>query len=330
MKKLRKNELKEMLNYNKEKEYWVSLPNNLFQILLEDKELMKKRAPHIAYAYTYVYYITWLYRYAKYGVMDLESLTDKKIKRVLGISEITKDYNYITKRNGVLERLGIIQTKSFAEAPVQWHWNDTYNLIEGFTTYEEELNGMHPEDIEQLKAFGAIRNVKRREFKYPVFALEDRVINETTYLGTFYNKEYTHMIDFDVFIECMSNPELGCTAFYLYGLLKMYCGNDNGTCNPAVETISNKTGIKPTTRDKALKALRAFRIIGCKVEPYVIERGDHKTESNTYWCYEKESEFSSARLEIVTRSVIHGSHLDKQEELRLSYKSYWDTVIIDS
>ncbi len=149
--------------------------------------------------------------------MDLRNLTDKMIKRVLGISEITKDYNYITKRNGVLERLGLIKTQSFAQAPVKWHWDKDNEMLEGFTTYHEEQNAMHPEDIEELKSIGIDMNVKHRQLKYPVFALEDRIFGETKYYGTFYDKEHTHMIDFDVFVECMSNPELGCTAFlYLW------------------------------------------------------------------------------------------------------------------
>lgn len=299
-KKLSKREIRYMVAF-KEKESYLLMPNNIFDILPQDEELMNAKTPHVAIAYTYIYFITWLYRYAKYGVMDLENVTDKRIKYILGLAETNKEINYIIKKNGVLDTLGITKTVSFLEAPVEWYfWEDDTSHPE-WSYFKDRNDG--------LKV-----NVKRKQIKEPVFAINTREVNDTEYNGTFYDKEYTHQIPFEVFIECMTNPDLGCTAFYIYGYLASRCGTNGGQIQVSVETISKRTGIRHTTRDKALDALKKFGLIGCIPENFVVERGEYKTEANTYWIHKDAERFTTEPINYPKRNVIHRSHLQDNKE----------------
>ncbi|UOY94184.1 helix-turn-helix domain-containing protein [Ectobacillus sp. JY-23] len=304
VRKLGKKELKQMVEFEK-KESYLLMPNNLFEILSKDEELMRVKAPHVAIAYTYIYFITWLYRYAKYGVMDLDNVTERKIKYILGLSETNKEINYIIKKNGVLDRLGITKTVSFLEAPVRWYFYEEDTSCPQWV-YFEEMN-------RSLKDIDKHTNVKKRKIKEPLFATSEREVNDSIYNGTFYNKEYTHQIPFEVFIECVTNPNLGCTAFYIYGYLASRCALNGGYIEVSVETISKRTGIKPTTRDKVLDALKKFGLIGCSPEDFVIERGEHKTDANTYWVHRDASRFTTTPINYQKRKVIHSSRLQDNE-----------------
>jgi hypothetical protein len=298
-KRLSKQELKGMVAFD-EKENYLLMPNNIFDILSQDEELMSAKAPHVAIAYTYTYYITWLYRYAKYGVMELENTSDKKIKRVLGLAETNKEINYIIKKNGVLDRLGITKTLSFLEAPVRWYfWEDDTTIPEWILF--KEVN-------DDLRDIGKNVNIKRKQIKEPLLATSEREVGDgNVFNGTFYDKEYTHQMPFEVFTECMTNPELGCTAFYIYGYIASLCGLNDGHVSVSVETISKKTGIRHTTRDKALDALKKFGLIGCIPENFVIERGEYKTDANTYWVYTDAERFTTKPMNYPKRKVIHVS-----------------------
>ncbi|WP_440971068.1 hypothetical protein ACSS6N_12030 [Peribacillus frigoritolerans] len=267
---------------------------------------MRAKAPHVGVAYTYIYFITWLYRYAKYSTMDLQDTDISGIKEMLGYASTNKELNYIIRRNGVLDRLGITKTLTFKEAPVQWYLNEYHKDIVEWN-YFEDMN-------DSLKGIGENINIKRRQIKEPLFATSERVVYERVYNGTFFDKEHTHQMPFEVFVECMTNPELGCTAFYIYGYLASRCGLNGGQIQVSIETIGNKTGIRNTTRDKALDALKKFRLIGCIAENFVFERGEHQTDSNTYWVYTDANWFTSSAIDYTKRRVIHISqHLGRRK-----------------
>ncbi|PHF91529.1 hypothetical protein [Bacillus wiedmannii] len=315
-----KEELKYRLEFN-EKENYIAIPNNIFEILSKDEELMSKKAPHVAVAYTYIYYITWLYRYAKYGVMS-EELTDVKgVKEVLGISPKNKDFNYVIKKNGVLDRLWLTETKSFTQAPVEWHWDEINNVFDGFTTYEEQQNARHPQDIKELKIMGIEVNVKRRQIKYRIFAMEDREVDGEKFYGTFYQPEHTHAVPFEVFIECMTNKDLGCTAFYIYAYLYSRCGMNGGSIDVSIEKISAVTGVRATSRDKALDGLKKYGLIKCYASDYIIDKGDLETPPNTYVVVENANLFNLKPVPYKKRTVKTLEQHEKQKEMIKEFES---------
>ncbi|MEK4871222.1 hypothetical protein [Niallia sp. FSL W8-1348] len=313
VKRLTKLELKGIVQYDN-KENYLLMPNEVIEMLVKDEELNKKKAPHVAFAYTYLYMITWLYRYAKYGVMSFEDVTKSAILKMMGIAETSSEYNYIVKKGGVLDRLGLTATLSYTEAPINWWTNeeDSHGFPEFTYFYELE------ETIKQMILNG--QTTKRRQFKEPLLATGYRnPLNEEegeeAYNGTFYEggKEYTHLVGFDVFLECITNPSLGFVAFYLYAFIKVRMGA-NTEVSISLEGITKYSGILPTTRDKYLKELKGFGLIRSLPENYCLERGGYHTEPSTYWVKEATEWLSVPNYNFPKRNVYHVSkHVDYVE-----------------
>src|SRR5699024_9742820 len=158
-------ELREILNYD-DKENYLLMPNEVME-MLKDSELKDARGEHIAVAYSYLYLTTWMYRYAKYSDIDPLYTTTKGLKNILGVSPTSVSYNYIIKKNGLLDELGLTRTESFTEAPVQWEFNPDDKEFIDFTLFNELSD-----DLQKVMSGG--QSVKRRQIKYPVLALENR------------------------------------------------------------------------------------------------------------------------------------------------------------
>lgn len=308
--RITKAELKYMVEYN-EKENYLLIPNEVFKMLIKDDELNKKKAPHIAFAYSYLFLITWLYRYAKYGVMSFQNITKPEIFKLLGVSRTSKEYDYIIKKGGILDRLNLTSTLSYTEAPIRWRTTEEDG--HGFPefSYFNELEG----STKQLMLNG--QSTKRLQIKEPLLATSFRnPLNqeggEEEYNGTFYEegKQYTHMVGFEVFIECMTNSNLGFTAFYLYAFIKARMGA-NSTVSISLEGITKYSGILPSTRDKYLKELKGFGLIGSTPENFCIERGQFQTEPSSYWIQGTSNWSSEPNYNFPKRKVYHVStHVD--------------------
>ncbi|TRZ37010.1 hypothetical protein CEQ21_16070 [Niallia circulans] len=309
-KKIKKSILKKKLLYSS-KENYLLMPNELMDIFINDTELNEKKAPHVAFAYTYLYFITWLYRYAKYGEMTFEDITKASIFEVIGVSKTSKEYDYIVKKDGVLDRLGLTSTLSYINAPIIWMINkeEGHGFPEFYYFYELE------KEVKDKILEG--QTTKRRQIKEPLLATGFRYPKnedgcEEKYNGTFYDggKEYTHMVGFDVFIKCMTEPKLGYVAFYLYAFLKARIGA-NTVVNISLEGITKYSGILPSTRDKYLKELKGFCLIGSLPEDFCIERGEYHTESSMYWIKDSDDWLIDPDYNFPKRKVYHVStHTD--------------------
>ncbi|MFC0471884.1 hypothetical protein ACFFHM_15615 [Halalkalibacter kiskunsagensis] len=305
-------ELKRNLQFN-EREVTVPLPNSIFEMLATNEKLLEAKAPHTAVAYTYIFIVTWLYRFAKYGTLEHEECDVKAIKKILGYSSITKDLDYIVKKNGVLEQIGLIKTVSFKQAPISWHWDKENNVFDGFTTYDEEQSERFPEDIQWLKDRGIIETtIRNKKIKYPIFAVDD--LEEEVY-GTFWNPDNTHMIPFKVFLKCMTNEKLGCTAFMIYGYLHSRCGMNGGSIGVSIETISARTGIRESSRDRALDALKKYNLIKCHAEDFIVGKGDLETPANTYETVVNANLFNDEPQYYRNRTVMSLEQYEKHQEV---------------
>lgn len=312
--RLTKSELEGLIEYDyKGRENYLLMPNEMFELLVKNEDLNKKKAPHVAVAYTYVFLITWLYRYAKYGFMELENTTHKAILKMMGIAETNKEYNYIFKKGGVLDRLGITATHSFAKAPVRW-FPDEYGDygFPQFMLYEEWDN-----EIKKMLTGGT--TLKRRHVKEPLLAtgfrnpLNEVGVEEGDYVGTFYDngKDYTHMVGMNAFIKCVTTQDLGINAFYILSFLRSRYGK-NTDVSISLNTISSESGIKPSTRDFALKMLKAYHMLFCLPSNFCLERGEHKTEPSTYFMVEDSRDWNDKpNYSFITRKVYHvTTHVD--------------------
>lgn len=292
-------ELVEILQYN-EKESYMLMPNEVVCTLAKTDLINGgNKSEHISVAYTYLYLNTWLYRYAKYGQVELDMLTVKELKNMIDISPTGTGFNYLFKKNGVLDELGLTKTKSFTEAPVQWHLNDDNDV------WFEEFNSMS-DYLKDVYSDG--KSLKRRQIKYPTLALEERTpIEDLETNGTFYNsgKEYTHHVSFEVFLKTMTTDELGPIAFYLYSFIRSRYGI-NQQVTISLDTIVKESGLRPTTVNKYMLLLRQYGLMGAKIQNYVVGRDIYaegtETEANTYWVYE--SDFNFEKEDVDVRKVV--------------------------
>ncbi|MED3835096.1 hypothetical protein [Peribacillus frigoritolerans] len=305
--KLTKKELLARVEYYKKWEQQIAIPNSIFETLSKDEDLMKKKAPDVAVAYTYLYYITWLYRNAKYGKMSDDATDVSGIKEVIGLSPINKDFNYVIKKGGVLDRLDLTKTLTYKEAPIEVIWGDG---LEGFLTWQKREDSKHPKQIEDEKYLGLTVNNKRKQIKYPIFALENEYGEYG--MGTFWYWENTHTVPFEVFVECMTNDNLGCTAYYIYAYLYSRCGMNCGSIEVSLEKISAVTGVRDSSRDKALDNLKKFNLIKCFASDYIIGKGDLETPANTYKVISEAHLFNQQPTPYQKRKVMFKEQYEKK------------------
>lgn len=235
---------------------------------------------HLAYAYTYLYLAHYMYRYCKYYyiVNDgiYKEINEKIIKNVLGFPSNSDQYTYITKKNGVLDKLGLIRKAKDKPTEcilVEHEYNNGKKIweVDHFV-----MESGYPE------IYGNSRN---RKINYPVkaFFRGDWAEEEGCQNGTFFEYHNTHMIDIDVFIYCMTDKDLGVEGFYLYCYL-LYENNKyklGFTC--PIKKLVTSTGLSIEILKKQLKNLERRNMITNNHMPFCIDRPEDKiTKANTY------------------------------------------------
>jgi hypothetical protein len=319
-------ELRELLQFNdKDKnrlESTLFMPNEIFKDLnkglnefrsskysSDNKEveyinvkgrLRKKRGKsngvsinHITFAYSYIYLVTWLYRYAKYG-KGSTTIKKEHLKMILGYGAKTQEVDYLIKKNGVLEKIGYLETTG--DYPIDYHYSNRY-------TYEMYVNDLEPGEISfttfsefkekdehgYLKdpvTYDILNRGRNYKVKYPVKAF-DRLVDEEgniEMLGTFYEVDNTHLIPFEVFLYCMSNKDIGCTGFYLWSYLKMQNQIFENGYDVSILNLSIETGIPDSTLNKYIGLLKSYKMINFyhNQEAFSVAYRDEDRKANTY------------------------------------------------
>lgn len=286
----------EILNVG-EHEHKVFMPNEIFTelkgyenddgVFIEgfyDKEGKKinefKSSTHIAFAYTYVYLSHYMYRYCKYYTLWNNSVDGHKpideSKRILGFPSKSTSYTYITKKGGLLDRLGYIRKESDKPISCVQYEHEYSNgkkvwMIDDFV-YESEYKENYS-------------NSKNRKINYPVkafyrgaWAEEDGYMN-----GTFWEIENTHLIDVDIFIYCMADKNLGVEGFYLYSFLLYQNDKFKNRFTCSIENLVTLTGLSIEIVKKQLRNLEQRNMITNNHMPFCINKPQgKKTKANTY------------------------------------------------
>jgi len=232
-------ELKELIKYNDEYESKLALPNELFKWIKTMVSQGKLKPAHCGFVWSYIYFMTYLFRYAKWYYIQP---TTSEIKSILGYTPTNKTLDYIIKQNGLLEQEDILTT------------------IDDFVAYVEREDGelvfgYVSELYNSVLEFRKERKIGNRvKCKYPVFGFEEE------YGATFYNSEYTTMIDFNVFARCMSDKELGVNTFYIYSWLK-HMNDINDDYKTTRKILSGQLNMSEGTLHKYLDVMRSYRIV---------------------------------------------------------------------
>jgi hypothetical protein len=242
----------------------VYVPNEIFTDL---KNSNLTGSSHIAFAYSYYYLMSWLYRYGKYGQLNLKV---DDMKQLLGYSPSNRDINYIIKKNGILDQLGY--TYSSTDYPISWNWNNG----------DIEFTLLSDLDEDMRKILIGIKG-KNYKVKVPVKGLFRSQESEMeNYLdGTFYDISHTHLIPFEDFIRCMDRG-IGVIGFYLYGYMRCKCQWHEGKYNSSVERIAENSGISVNTVDRYLSKLIISGLVKYAEGDCKKIDGEFKRDANTY------------------------------------------------
>jgi len=258
------------------KESDIFLPNEIFS----DLQDYISDSTHVAFAYSYIYLTQFLYRNCKY--FNTEVLIDVNvIKQILGYCKSNRTMNYITKKGGLLDEIGYLEsTKDF---PLGWNYKDGAGEALSFSMSSEMDKGMLPP---VPKMFFLKRPIKA--FERVIQRINaDGEIEEEEIEGTFYDVTETHSVDFNIFMYCMANKDLGVLAFYLYCWLKHKNDWFDGYDVP-LSKLSTETGIARRTLIKYMDFLKSYRMIEHKFnqEYFVVGMYDNDRKATTYYTNE--------------------------------------------
>lgn len=246
----------------------VFMPNEIFEDLPRAINVNRKgkSSKHIAYAFSYVFLITYLFRYTKFGTHADYEFTEKELKKLLTVSPTSKGKDgvtYITKKKGILEQLGYI--RKVTDYPLRWAYDETEEYFEFFYFSDMKEDGL-PSSI--------ISNLKNRKINYPVKLLDERIIEideyEYEHSGILHDISYTTETSIDVFIYCMTRKELGVEGFYLYCLIKFKSSFYGGGWNCAQSDFPARTGMKIDVIKTRLKALEQYGMLNNSHEDFII------------------------------------------------------------
>lgn len=230
------------------------MPNEIFS----DFRNSIKSAKHNTFAYSYYYYVSYLYRYCKW--YDNEKITQALIKQKLQKSAIDKKVDYLIKKDGILDTIGYTITDS--NYPLSW------SMENGFLEFEMI------KDFRELVGCNTIIQDLSYKVKYPVksfFRNTDSLTNGNLD-GTFYEVENTHKIDYEVFEKCMSNQHLGTNAFYIYGYLKWKQGTLK-QYKMASRNIKNELIMSEATFRSYVNSLEEYKIVKVHREKFSGKNG---------------------------------------------------------
>lgn len=269
------NEICKILNFNK-KENSLFLPNEIF----EDYKKYIANKTHIPVAYSYSYIVTWLYRYAKYFNTE-EIIDNKKIKEILGYSPNNQSLDYLFKKNGLLDHIGYFE--SVRDYPVSWHYSETVDEELSFfmsSEIDEELKDKFPIVPKRFFLKRPVKAFDRFELAFG----EDGSEEEYEMPGTFSYVGNTHLIEFEIFLFCMTTKNIGCVGFYLYSFISQKNDHYKEGYDASIERLERESGIPSRTIIKYLRILRSYKMIDVthNQEFFVINmpKGDRK--ANTY------------------------------------------------
>ncbi|HZH59584.1 MAG TPA: hypothetical protein VEY70_08420 [Metabacillus sp.] len=298
---MNKKEIEELLAFTKH-ERKIFMPNEIFEDLVSCEI---KNSSHIAFAYSFYYLASWLYRYTKY--MDYEKYNVKKLKQILGYSKSNKTLDYIIKDGGLLD--SIDYTRSSTNPPMLNYFGDGYVKFTHYSELKDDFKYIPIEtNIRHSKIKEPLKGLHREEC-----AKEEKILN-----GTFYEIENTHLISIEIFIECMSNKDIGCIGFYLYCFLKYKTDKFPMGVDISLEQITRQTGIKKTSRDKYLDMLKKYNFISCIPTDFIVGMPKEYRRSSRYLVNDI-SRFKSSKSDVKKRNVkdwksVEGDYINSNNE----------------
>ena len=179
----------------------VFLPNEIFNIFDINRF---KNGKHRLFAIVYYYNVCWIYRYAKTeSIMSCGNSVKDTLMTMCGVGINNNKFDYIIKKNGVLDNLKITKTISVLDSPCVY-------------IYDSDVNFLEFEMIRDYDFFSRYSTVAT--FKEPLLNTKHRYINGSKYHGTFYDIEYSIKLDMSMYLRMLIdfNMSYESIGFYIY------------------------------------------------------------------------------------------------------------------
>ncbi|MCA1027317.1 hypothetical protein LCM23_14545 [Cytobacillus kochii] len=268
----------------------------------------KAISSHVAFAYSYYYLITWLYRYAKYGEINI-AVSD--IKSILGYSKTSQEVDFIIKKNGILDSLNYTDTTT--NYPIAWEYETELEF-----TLINDLDNYYKDSYRKSKG-------KNYRVKMPIksfYRSEESRQEDDGYDGLFFDPYDFHLIPFEVFMRCMDNKNLGVRGFYLYGFLSHKNNLYKEGYTVPIDELADKAAIPLSTLERVLDELRRYNMITCIHNQDFYVKGLEDAKANTYKTNDYQS-YSFEPLEIHKMKMLSPDRYEKY----LQSKNETDNVV---
>lgn len=300
-------EICKLVQYNERHESKNFIVNEVFK----DLKSNLSSTSHIAFSYSYLYLVQWLYRQTKYFNVE-EIIDNSKLKEILGYDKNNRTMNYLIKKGGLLDKINYLETTR--DYPVSWTF-----------TKDEPLEFLMSSDLDFEDAKEYLPLIPKRFYlKKPLKGFDNRMVvikgEEMEASGVFYQIDCTHSIPFEVFMYCMSKEALGCVAFYLYSYLKHRNDIHVGGVDVSLDNLAKETGISRRSVNKYIGLLKSYKMIDFKHNQdfFVIGMVEGRM-SNTYitrdYDFFSENPTPYRRIEVKTNEQ-YENHLKGKEEMK--------------
>lgn len=266
---------------NQDNKSSIRLPNNIFRVL--SKNIKNKNGStniqQVAFAYSYLISVGFLYKYAYYVDIDKGSyIQNSDIKELLGYSRGTKTIDRVIKKNGILDEIGLTTTTK--EYPVRFII-DAEEQINKIPLREFVLIGdLNPDDV-NYNVFKSIVKNRNYEIKEPLFLTTGCEKND---YGTLYSIERTHKITINEFMTFLIDDNLENIDLLIYGFLKSRCkGRMGNMISMPIYKIVSEIGIDKSSFYDHLSILKKKNYIKVNHKEWK-RKGEHykKMEANEY------------------------------------------------
>ncbi len=160
-----------------------------------------KRTSHKMITFSYLWLVGYLWKYSKYNNMEINT---KDIKIILGLSPIEKRIDYLIKKDGLLDSIGMLETTR--DFPIYSNFDKNKGIE---ITKLSNLSKDMMEDY--LKRYNSRYTCKKPLFQY---TREGKV-------GLMFSKDDTIPISVLEFTRIVLCPDLGVEGLYVYAYIKM-------------------------------------------------------------------------------------------------------------
>lgn len=183
------------------KDNYINLDLGIFNHfkLMTDTGAIKNNS-HRTFAFAYNWLVSYLWKYSKYGIQEINT---QDIKSILGVSPQEQRVNYLIKKDGVLDKVGYTETTRDFPISTDLTGDDGIKITQ-LSDMDEFLSKMF------LKQYS-----KRYTCKKPLLQYQREGKK-----GLMYSKDDTIPISIFEFTRCVLCSEIGVDGFMIYCYLK--------------------------------------------------------------------------------------------------------------